>query len=79
MMIAQVCKLELGDFVHTLGDAHLYSNHLDQATLQLSRTPKRLPSMRLNPEVENLFDFEYSDFELIDYVADAHIKAPVAV
>lgn len=79
MMLAQVCDLELGDFVHTLGDAHLYSNHLDQAKLQLSRTPYKLPSMKINPEIKDLFDFRYEDFELVDYEAHPHIKGKVAV
>jgi thymidylate synthase len=79
MMIAQVSGLGLGDFVHTLGDAHLYLNHLEQADLQLGRQPLPLPTMRLNPAVSNLFDFQYEDFELQDYQSHPHIKAPVAV
>lgn len=79
MMIAQVTGLEPGDFVHTLGDAHLYANHFDQAKLQLTRTPKALPVMKLNPEVKDLFSFKYDDFTLIGYEADASIKAPIAV
>jgi thymidylate synthase len=79
MMIAQVLNLKLGDFVHTLGDAHLYSNHLEQARLQLSREPKKLPVMRLNPEVKNLFAFQYSDFTLEGYDPHPAIKAPIAV
>lgn len=79
MMIAQVCGLGLGDFVHTFGDAHLYLNHLEQADLQLSRQPLPLPTMRLNPEVNDLFAFRYDDFELLNYQAHPHIKAPVAV
>jgi thymidylate synthase len=79
MMVAQVCDLKVGEFVHTLGDAHLYSNHLEQTDLQLSRTPFALPQMHLNPEVKNIFDFEYDDFELQDYQCHEHIKAPVAV
>jgi len=79
MMIAQVTGLEPGDFVHTLGDAHLYANHFDQAKLQLTRTPKALPVMKLNPEVKDLFSFAYDDFTLIGYEADASIKAPIAV
>ena len=79
MMIAQVCDLEPGEFIHTLGDAHLYSNHFEQAKLQLSRTPKKLPQMHLNPEVKDLFSFQFEDFTLTDYHPDAHIKAPVAV
>lgn len=79
MMIAQVCDLEAGEFVHTFGDAHLYSNHLEQAALQLTRSPKALPKMLLNPEVKDLLDFKATDFELIDYDPHPHIKAPVAV
>jgi len=79
MMIAQVCNIEPGEFIHTFGDAHLYHNHFEQAELQLGREPKRLPKMRLNPAVKDLFAFSYEDFELIGYEADAHIKAPVAV
>ena len=79
MMVAQVCDLEPGEFVHTLGDAHLYSNHLEQADLQLSRKPFALPEMRLNPEVKDLFSFSFEDFELINYQSHEHIKAPVAV
>lgn len=79
MMVAQVCKLELGDFVHTLGDAHLYSNHLEQAELQLSRTPRELPTMRINPEVTDLLDFKYEDFELLNYDPHPHIKGAVAI
>ena len=78
-MIAQVVGLAPGDFVHTLGDAHLYLNHLDQADRQLARTPRALPRMRLNPEVTNLFDFAYEDFELAGYDPHPHISAPVAV
>jgi thymidylate synthase len=79
MMIAQVCDLQLGDFVHTFGDAHLYVNHLEQAELQLSRQPFPLPKMHLNPNVDSLFDFTIDDFELQDYQAHPHIKAPVAI
>ena len=79
MMIAQVSQLEPGDFVHTLGDAHLYLNHLEQADLQLTREPRQLPRMRLNPDVTSLFDFRYEDFHLEDYDPHPHIKAPVAV
>jgi thymidylate synthase len=79
MMAAQVTGLKLGDFVHTLGDAHLYSNHFEQARLQLTRTPKALPTMKINPEVKDIFGFRYEDFELVGYVADESIKAPVAV
>ncbi len=79
MMMAQVCGLKPGDFVHTLGDAHLYTNHLDQTKLQLSRTPKNLPVMKINPKVNNIFDFTYEDFELVGYDPDPHIKGKVAV
>jgi len=79
LMVAQVCDLAPGDFVHTLGDAHLYANHLEQADLQLSRTPYPLPVMRINPEVRSIFDFKYEDFELVGYEAHPHIKAVVAV
>jgi len=79
MMIAQVCKLEVGDFVHTLGDTHLYLNHLDQAKIQLKRTPKELPTMRINPKIKNINDFKFEDFELVNYNPDPHIKATVAI
>jgi thymidylate synthase len=79
MMVAQVCGLKPGDFVHTLGDAHLYSNHLEQTKLQLSREPRPLPTMKINPEVNNIFDFTFEDFELINYDPHPHIKAEVAV
>ena len=79
MMMAQVTGLEPGEFIHTLGDAHLYANHLEQADLQLQRTPFSLPSMRINPDVSDLFAFRFEDFELLDYQAHDHIKAPVAV
>ena len=79
MMIAQVCELELGDFVHTLGDAHLYSNHLDQARLQLQRDFRPLPEMKINPEIKDLFAFKYEDFELLNYDPHPHIKAAVAI
>ena len=79
MMIAQVCNLQAGEFIHTFGDAHLYSNHFEQAKLQLSRTPKKLPVMKINPEVTDLFAFQFEDFELVGYDPDPHIKAPVAV
>ncbi|MBT3310031.1 MAG: thymidylate synthase [Gammaproteobacteria bacterium] len=79
MMVAQVCKLELGDFVHTLGDAHLYSNHLQQTDLQLSRDPYPLSKIRINPDIDSIFDFSYEDFELLDYEAHPHIKGMVAV
>jgi thymidylate synthase len=79
MMIAQVCDLEPGDFVHTFGDAHLYLNHLDQARLQLSREPRPLPVMQINPTIKNIFNFTYNDFTLQGYDPHPHIKAPVAV
>ncbi len=79
MMMAQVTGLQPGDFVHTLGDAHLYRNHLEQAQLQLSRTPYALPQMKINPAVTSLFDFSYEDFALVGYEHHPHIKAPVAV
>ncbi|MAR21126.1 MAG: thymidylate synthase [Flavobacteriales bacterium] len=79
MMIAQVCNLKLGDFVHTLGDAHIYSNHFDQTKIQLSREPKDLPQMIINPNVQDIFKFKFNDFELINYECHPHIKAKVAV
>ena len=79
MMVAQVCGLQAGEFIHTLGDAHLYSNHFEQARLQLERTPKTLPTMNINPEVKDLFGFKFEDFELVGYDPDPHIKAAVAV
>jgi thymidylate synthase len=79
MMVAQVTGLEAGDFVHTLGDAHLYSNHLEQTELQLSRKPFPLPTMKINPEIDSIFDFSFEDFELADYEAHPHIKGIVAV
>ncbi|MDQ3281592.1 MAG: thymidylate synthase [Acidobacteriota bacterium] len=79
MMVAQVCDLEPGDFVHTLGDTHLYMNHLDQAREQLTREPRPLPAMRLNPEVRSIFDFRFSDFTLENYDPHPAIKAPIAV
>ena len=79
MMIAQVCELQPGDFVHTLGDAHLYVNHLAQTDEQLSRSPYPLPQMKLNPSITNIFDFVFEDFQLADYQCHPHIKAPVAV
>ncbi|GAB3334747.1 thymidylate synthase [Marivirga atlantica] len=79
MMMAQVCDLEPGDFVHTLGDAHLYSNHMEQTELQLSREPYPLPTMKINPDVKDIFEFKFEDFELQDYQYHPHIKAPVAV
>ena len=79
MMVAQVCGLKPGEFVHTLGDAHLYSNHLDQAKLQLTRDCRPLPTMKINPNITSIFDFQFSDFELHDYNPHPHIKADVAV
>ena len=79
MMVAQVTGLKPGDFVHTLGDAHIYHNHFDQAREQLTRTPKTLPTMSINPEVKDLFAFRFEDFRLDNYVADATIRAPIAV
>lgn len=79
MMVAQVTNLQLGDFVYTTGDTHLYLNHLEQADLQLTRTPRALPKMRLNPDVKSIFDFKYEDFTLEDYNPYDHIKAQVSV
>jgi len=79
MMVAQVCDLQLGDFVHTLGDAHIYSNHMEQVKEQLSRTPRALPTMRINPAVKDLFAFKFEDFTLENYDPYPAIKAPVAV
>jgi len=79
LMMAQVCGLEPGDFIHTLGDAHLYTNHLEQAQLQLSRDFRPLPQMKINPDIKSIFDFTFNDFELLNYNPHPHIKAPVAV
>lgn len=79
MMVAQVCGLQYGDFIHTLGDAHLYNNHIEQARLQLSRDPKKLPVMHINPEVKDILNFKFEDFTLTDYDAHPHIKGAVAV
>lgn len=79
MMVAQVCGLKAKDFVHTFGDAHIYSNHVEQAKLQLSREPRPLPQMRINPDVKSIFDFQYEDFTLENYDPHPHIKADVAV
>lgn len=79
MMVAQVCGLGLGDFVHSFGDAHIYSNHIDQVKLQITRTPYSLPKMKINPEVKSIFDFKYEDFTLENYEAHPHIKGEVAV
>jgi len=79
LMVAQVCDLEPGEFVHTFGDAHIYTNHFDQVKELLSRTPRPLPEMKINPEVKDIFGFTYGDFELVSYDPHPHIKAPVAV
>ena len=79
MMIAQVTNLQPGEFVHTLGDAHLYNNHIEQARLQTSRETLPLPQMKINPDVKNIFDFRYEDFELLNYTAHPHIKAEISV
>ncbi|MCS3800300.1 thymidylate synthase [Niastella sp. OAS944] len=79
MMIAQVCDMEPGDFIHTFGDVHIYSNHMEQVNLQLTRTPFPLPTMQLNPAVKSIFDFKFEDFTLLNYQCHAAIKAPVAV
>jgi len=79
MMMAQVCGYAPGDFVHTFGDAHIYSNHMEQLELQLSREPRPLPKMHLNPEIKNIFDFTFEDFTLTDYDPHPHIKGAVAV
>lgn len=79
MMIAQVCDYDAGDFIHTFGDAHIYSNHFEQVELQLSREPRKLPLMRINPEVKDIFDFSFEDFSLENYDPHPHIKGAVAV
>jgi thymidylate synthase len=79
IMVAQVCDLAPGDFVHTLGDAHLYLNHLEQARLQCARSPYPLPKMKINPTVNDIFSFKYGDFEIENYQAHPHIKAPISV
>ena len=79
MMVAQSCRLEPREFIHTFGDVHLYRNHIDQAKLQLERRPRRLPTMTLNPEIGSVFDFRFDDFKLTDYDPHPHIKAPIAV
>jgi len=79
LMVAQVCELEPGEFIHTLGDAHLYSNHLEQTEIQLAREPFPSPQMNINPAVKDLFGFTFDDFELVNYQAHPHIKAPVAI
>ena len=79
MMIAQVCSLQYGDFVHTLGDAHIYKNHFEQVKTQLTREPKTLPKMMINPNIKNIFDFKFEDFDLVDYNPHPHIKGKVAI
>ena len=79
MMVAQVCDLRLGEFVHTFGDVHLYLNHIEQARIQLARQPYPPPQMRINPEVRSIFDFDFDDFELINYQAHPHIRADISV
>lgn len=79
LMVAQVCDLEPGEFIHTLGDAHIYNNHIEQVQLQLTRKPYPLPKMKINPAVKNIFQFTFADFELVDYVAHPHIKGVVSV
>lgn len=79
MMVAQVCNLEPGEFVHTLGDAHIYLNHIEQVKLQLTREPRPLPTMKLNPGIKSIFDFKYEDFQLLNYDPHPHIKGEVAV
>jgi thymidylate synthase len=78
-MIAQVCNLKVGDFIHTFGDAHLYTNHLDQAKLQISRQPMPLPQLKLNSEITNIFDFKFNDIEVLNYNSHPAIKAEVAI
>jgi len=79
IMLAQVCDFELGEFIHTLGDAHIYLNHLEQVNLQLLRTPKKLPNIELNKNVKNIFEFKYEDFNLINYNAESNIKAEISI
>ena len=78
-MMAQVCDLKPGEFIHSFGDVHLYNDHIEQAKLQLTRTPGPLPQMKINPNVKDIFDFKYEDFELVGYDPHPHIKAAVAV
>ena len=78
-MIAQVCGLQYGEFIHTLGDAHIYNNHIEQVKLQLTREPRKLPIMKLNPEKKDIFSFDYDDFQLEGYNPHPHIKGEVAV
>ena len=79
MMVAQVCGFEAGEFIHTFGDAHIYNNHIEQVNLQLSREPRKLPIMKLNPDVKNIFDFTFDDFTLEGYEPHEHIKGAVSV
>jgi thymidylate synthase len=79
MMIAQVCGYEAGEFIHTFGDAHIYNNHQEQLELQLSRETRPLPTMKINPDITNIFDFDFEDFELVNYNPHPHIKGKVAV
>jgi len=79
LMVAQVCDLEVGEYVHTFGDVHIYNNHFEQVEKQLSREPKSLPTMKLNPEIKNIFDFDFNDFTLENYNPHPGIKAPVAI
>ena len=79
MMIAQVCKLDVGEFIHTFGDVHIYSNHLDQVEIQLKRKPKKLPRIKINPDIDDVFNFTFDDFELIDYNPHPAIKAVVSI
>ncbi len=79
LMVAQICNLKPGDFVHTFGDAHIYNNHLEQINLQLSRTPKELPQMKINPNIKNIFDFKFEDFNLVNYNPHPHIKGAVSI
>ena len=79
IMIAQVCDLKVGDFIHTFGDAHIYSNHFDQMKLQLTRKPRKLPTLKVNKKIKSIFDFKFEDFKLEDYNPHPHIKGKVAV
>ena len=79
MMVAQVCNLEIGEFIHTFGDVHIYSNHLEQVEIQLKRKPKKLPTIKINTDVDDIFEFTFDDFELIDYNPHPPIKAAVSI
>ena len=79
MMMAQVCDLEPGEFIHSFGDVHLYNNHLEQAEIQLAREPRSLPKMKINPAIKSIFDFKFEDFELLNYNPHPHIKGEVSV